>query len=104
MAAQRTRGEPCLVMGPRLTLSSDSRCLGVRPAHEQSRSGAWKRETSPISAQNGSEHPAHPRDLADGVVAGVAFELAMDAPVQHGDLSVVVGEEVAQGLEAQRVG
>jgi hypothetical protein len=36
MAAHRTSFEPCLVSRPRRTLVSDSRCLGVKPAHEHS--------------------------------------------------------------------
>lgn len=32
-SAHRTSGDPCLVMRPRLTLTSDSPCRGVSPAH-----------------------------------------------------------------------
>ena len=49
-AAQRTSREPCLVMWPRCTVVSDSRCLGVSPAQEHSWDGPGKRRTSPISA------------------------------------------------------
>ena len=49
-AAQRASFEPCLVTRPRRTLASDSRCLGVSPAHEHSACGVGKRETSPTSA------------------------------------------------------
>ncbi len=52
MAAQRTSLEPCLVMRPRATLVSDSRCWGVSPAHEHSASAERNRVTSPISATN----------------------------------------------------
>ena len=50
MAAQRTRRDPILVIRPRTTFRSDSRCLGVSPAQEQSFSAEAKRLTSPISA------------------------------------------------------
>ncbi len=50
MAAQRTSLEPALVMGPRMTLVSDSMCLGVSPAHEHRCRAVGKRRTSPISA------------------------------------------------------
>ena len=51
-AAHRTRPEPCLVIGPRRTVVSDSRCRGVNPAQDTSRVGSAKRCTSPISATN----------------------------------------------------
>jgi len=35
MTAQRSSLDPCLVMCPRATLTSDSRCRGVSPAQEQ---------------------------------------------------------------------
>ena len=50
MAAQRTSVEPCLVMLPRRTLTSDSRWRGVNPAQEHNASGLPKQDTSPISA------------------------------------------------------
>jgi hypothetical protein len=43
ISAHRTSGDPCLVIGPRLTLASDSRCRGVSPAHEHSRAGVANR-------------------------------------------------------------
>jgi hypothetical protein len=49
-SAQRTIGDPCFVMWPRLTLVSDSRCRGVSPAHEHSRAGVVNRVMSPVSA------------------------------------------------------
>ena len=51
-AAHRTRVGPCLVIRPRRTLSSDSRCRGVSPAHEHRRFGFGNRSMSPISATN----------------------------------------------------
>ena len=52
MAAQRTWREPCLLMPSRVTLVSDSRCLGVSPAYDVSRWGDGNLVTSPISATN----------------------------------------------------
>ena len=49
-SAQRSSGEPCLVMWPRVTLVSDSRCRGVSPAQEHSRAGPGTGVMSPISA------------------------------------------------------
>jgi len=50
MAAHRANGGPCLVIDPRWTLLSDSRCRGVNPAHEQTCLADVKRVTSPNSA------------------------------------------------------
>ena len=50
MAAHRTNLEPALVMGPRITLVSDSRWRGASPAQEVSASALGNRDTSPISA------------------------------------------------------
>ena len=50
MTAQRSILEPCLVTCPRFTLTSDSRCLGVSPAHEHSWAAVLNQVTSPISA------------------------------------------------------
>ena len=49
-AAQRTRRDPCLVMWPRRTFSSDSRWVGVRPAQLHRCLAEENREMSPISA------------------------------------------------------
>src|SRR4029453_12280369 len=43
---------PCLVIGPRRTVVSDSRWRGVSPAQEHSCGAPAKRWTSPISATN----------------------------------------------------
>ena len=37
--AHRSSGEPCLVMCPRATFRSDSRCRGASPAQQHSRPG-----------------------------------------------------------------
>ena len=60
MAAQRTRRDPCFVIGPRRTVVSDSRWRGVRPAKQQSLSAAGERPTSPISATNTAPNTAPP--------------------------------------------
>ena len=53
-----------LVIPPRCTWLSDSRCRGVSPAHEHSRRALANRWTSPISAMNTArEHRADPGDL-----------------------------------------
>ena len=51
-AAQRTSREPCLVIRPRWTWVSDSRCLGVSPAQQASWAAVSNRVTSPTSATN----------------------------------------------------
>ena len=51
-AAQRTRREPCLVMWPRRTVTSDSLCVGVRPAQLHRCRAEVNLEMSPISATN----------------------------------------------------
>jgi hypothetical protein len=43
IAAHRTSFEPALVIGPRATLVSDSRCRGASPAHDVSAS-AFQRD------------------------------------------------------------
>ena len=50
--AQRTNLLPCLVIRPRCTVVSDSRWVGVNPAHDASCWGRVKRPMSPISATN----------------------------------------------------
>jgi hypothetical protein len=49
-AAQRTSREPCLVMCPRRTFSSDSWWVGVRPAQLHKCRAEVNLEMSPISA------------------------------------------------------
>src|SRR3954452_19143671 len=98
IAAHRTSLEPCLVIRPRRTLTSGSRCLGVNPAQLHNVWGLGKRVTSPISAhEDGPQRASHPVDGLDGPVAGVVFEPAVDLAFQHGDLPVIGAHQIAEG-------
>ena len=105
MAAQRTSGEPCLVISPRWTTSSDSRCLGVSPAQLQSFLAESKRLMSPISATKMAAMTLPtPGERHEGPIAGVGLELGVDVRVELGDGRLVDVEEVAQRVEAHGVG
>ncbi len=78
-AAQRTSLEPCLVMCPRRTTVSDSRCWGVSPAHEHRWLGSAKRCTSPISATNTAPRIGPtPGSCLNRRIAAIAVKLGGD--------------------------
>ena len=79
IAAHLTSGGPCLVIDPRRTLVSDSRCRGLNPAHEQTCLAERNRETSPSSAvKSGPEDGADTIEMLDGLITGMVFELSSD--------------------------
>src|SRR5205085_11504823 len=100
----RNSRDPCLVIAPRRTLVSDSRCRGVIPAHEHNRSAVAKRSMSPISATNtaASTGPI-PFELLDDAVAVMVGEVTGDPAVERDDLAVVHADELTQRPEPCRV-
>jgi hypothetical protein len=74
-AAHRTSLLPCLVMCPRRTTVCDSRCVGVKPAHEHRCAGPAKRCTSPISATNTAASTGALHRAAAGSLASPKFLL-----------------------------
>ena len=86
-AAQRTSREPCLVIRPRCTWVSDSRCLGVNPAQQASSAAVSNRVTSPTSATNTAPRIGpDPGDLLHREIAGIAGQPAPDLPA-NGSIS-----------------
>src|SRR5450755_3459936 len=79
MTAQRSCRDPCLVTCPRVTLTSDSRCRGVSPAHEHSCAGGLE----PGHLADLGEKRVHPHGLrhthaAEFVREGVPINVIRD--------------------------
>ncbi len=73
--------EPCLVMWPRCTVVSDSRCRGVKPAQLHSWRGPGEaRDVADLDHEDGGQHRTHSTDGLDGVIAGVILQGGDDAP------------------------
>lgn len=91
---------------PRRSVASDSRWLGVRPAHEHSWAAAGNRCTSPISATNmaPSQHRPHAGDGLHRPVAGVTGQLPVDEAFEHAHLPVEHLDQVPQGLDPHGIG
>src|SRR5262245_49494285 len=87
ISAHRKIGDPCLVMWPRLTLTSDPRCRGVSPAQEHSSAG---RGNPGDVADLGHDHRAWRRadagQGADRLVALVVLKQPGDGCLEQGDL------------------
>jgi hypothetical protein len=94
-AAQRTSLGPCLVIGPRRTLVSDSRWRGVSPAQEHNGGAPANRCTSPISATNTAANTGLTRGWSGGPGSRRRRPEPWRAPAKHGDLLVVGGDEAA---------
>src|SRR5215211_7339048 len=77
-AAQRTSLEPCLVMGPRRTVVSDSRWRGASETMN----------VADLGHEDRRQHRAHPRDGLDRQVADVAGQGRADLAPKHRDLLV----------------
>ena len=72
MAAHRTSFDPCLVTLPRRTLRSDSRCLGVSPAHEHNASGVGKRvHVADLDHEHRAQRAADTVELLDRAIAAM---------------------------------
>ena len=100
-AAHRTRREPCLVMWPRRTLLSDSRCFGVRPAQLVRCRAEWNRVTSPISATKMAASVAPTPGIAwIRLEPPVVDDEVVDAELRGGDLFGQVIDEAAQRVDA----
>lgn len=104
-AAHRTITVPCLVILPRWTLVSDSRCLGVMPAHEHSAWGFGNRDKSPISATKiAAIVGPTPGEGLNHPVAAVVAQPPVYVAFEGGDLPVKVNDQAPQRLDLDVIG
>jgi hypothetical protein len=85
-ADRRRAGEPCLVMCPRGTLTSDSRCRGVSPAQPQLAGAGEPAGVADLGDDDGGQHRADPRQPQHRLVRRVAAEEVGGHLIEHGGL------------------
>src|SRR5664280_1406966 len=95
-AAHRTSREPCLVMCPRRSFSSDAWCGGGEPGPSaQVPSGGEPRDVADLGHEDCGQHRADPGDGLDDVVAEAAGEVRCGLLLQHDDLPVAATSSTA---------
>jgi hypothetical protein len=92
------------IIRQRMTLVSDSMCLGVRPAQEhRCRAVAKRPHVTDLGHADRHHGGAYPVDGLDRPVAGVVAQPPIDLGLEHGDLPVVELDQIAQRLHPDRV-